>query len=93
MDHNAKQYIAKVSAAVGVLLDLADTGDAVCNDDGCRVLFGVVRDSAYRIQRELDREVRNHQVTQLLRAIPDHSTPAAPADSRAAHTRYFMPCT
>ena len=38
------------------LLELADDGDAVRQDDGCGVLYGVMRDAAYRIRREAERE-------------------------------------
>lgn len=32
------------------MLDLADEGDAVREDTGCGVLYGVVRDSAFKIK-------------------------------------------
>ncbi|HDZ24188.1 MAG: hypothetical protein JRJ86_13065 [Deltaproteobacteria bacterium] len=41
------------------MLDLADRGDAVREDSGCGVLYGVLRDSAFRIKQlaENEREV------------------------------------
>ena len=38
------------------LIALAERGDACCPDDGCAVLFGVIRDCAYKIRAEAERE-------------------------------------
>ena len=38
------------------LISLADEGDAACEDDVRHVFFGVVRDCAYRILTEAERE-------------------------------------
>jgi hypothetical protein len=43
------------------LLLLADKGDIEREDDGCGVLFGIIRDSAYRIQSEAKKEVAMHK--------------------------------
>ena len=44
---------------VDKMLDLADEGDHVREDNGCGVLYSVVRDSAYKIRQlaEAEREV------------------------------------
>ena len=42
------------------LIILADEGEANCGDDGCAVLFGVVRDCAYKIRAEAEREKKAH---------------------------------
>lgn len=41
---------------VKAMLALASEADEKRLDDGCRVLFGVMRDCAYRIQQELERQ-------------------------------------
>jgi hypothetical protein len=41
------------------LVALSDEGDASCEDDGCHVFFGIVRDCAYRILTEAERESDN----------------------------------
>lgn len=41
--------------------ELADKGDEERVDDGCGVLYGVVRDSAYRIRAMAEEEKRKHQ--------------------------------
>jgi hypothetical protein len=42
------------------LLDVADRGDAVREDSGCGVLYGVVRDSAFKIRKLAEAEKDAH---------------------------------
>lgn len=42
------------------MLDLADRGDVVREDSGCGVLYGVLRDSAFRIKRLAETEKEAH---------------------------------
>ena len=42
------------------MLDLADRGDAVREDKGCGVLYGVLRDSAFRIKQLAEEEREAH---------------------------------
>lgn len=42
------------------MLDLADEGDAVREDTGCGVLYGVVRDSAFKIKKLAEAERDAH---------------------------------
>jgi len=44
------------------LIFLADEGDAACEDDGCHVFFGIVRDCAYRILTEAERESDSYRL-------------------------------
>jgi hypothetical protein len=43
------------------LLFLADKGDMERDDDGCGVLYGIVRDVGYRIKNEAEREIDCHK--------------------------------
>lgn len=43
------------------MLDIADEGDAVREDAGCGVLYGVVRDSAYKIKDIAEKEIKAHK--------------------------------
>ena len=43
------------------MIILADQGLTVANDDGCRLLYGVVQDSAYKIRMEAERERDRHR--------------------------------
>ena len=42
------------------MLDLADKGDAVREDKGCGVLYGVLRDSAFKIKQLAEAEREAH---------------------------------
>ena len=42
------------------MLRLADQGDAVREDPGCGVLYGVLRDSAYKLQQMAEAERQAH---------------------------------
>ena len=42
------------------MLKLADEGDAARKDVGCGVLYGVLRDSAYRIKKLAEAEREAH---------------------------------
>jgi hypothetical protein len=54
----ANQCIKKTLELADLMLKLADEGDAARKDVGCGVLYGVLRDSAYRIKKlaEVERE-------------------------------------
>jgi hypothetical protein len=41
---------------------LADEGELCCRDDGCAVLFGVIRDCAYRIRAQAESERDSHKM-------------------------------
>ena len=47
------------------LLILADQGDAVRTDVGCGVLYGVIRDCAYKIRRQAEQELAEHKARGL----------------------------
>jgi hypothetical protein len=42
------------------MLQLADEGDAVREDPGCGVLYGVLRDSAYKLKHLAEAESQTH---------------------------------
>ena len=42
------------------LIILADDGDLDSEDDGCHVLYGVIRDCAYKIRAQAEREREAH---------------------------------
>jgi hypothetical protein len=44
-----------------LMLKQADEGDAVRKDVGCGVLYGVLRDSAYRIKKLAEAEREAHR--------------------------------
>jgi hypothetical protein len=42
------------------MIALADQGDADREDNGCGILYGVLRDSAYKLRQLAEDEKRNH---------------------------------
>ena len=52
--------IQKAFALVQAMFTLADEGDAVREDTGCGVLYGVVRDSAFKIKKLAEAEKEVH---------------------------------
>ena len=43
------------------MIILADEGIEAAQDDGCRLLYGVIQDCAYKIRVEAERERERHQ--------------------------------
>ncbi|MCP4757811.1 MAG: hypothetical protein GY866_43685 [Proteobacteria bacterium] len=44
------------------MLELADHGDLFRTDDGCGILFGIIRDDAYKIRKLAEQELKKHDV-------------------------------
>ena len=42
------------------MLELADKGDAAREDTGCGILYGVLRDSAYKLKKLAEKEKKAH---------------------------------
>lgn len=58
---STNQNIMDVIELARQLLFCADRGDMQREDDGCGVLFGIVRDCAYRIQKQARKEMDAHK--------------------------------
>ena len=56
------ESIKKTLGLVDEMLDLADEGDAVREDSGCGVLFGVLRDSAFKLKKLAESERDAHKL-------------------------------
>ena len=55
----------KARALTRRLTLLADQIEGKAKDDGCVLLASALRDSAYRVRRELDREEKHHDMRRL----------------------------
>lgn len=42
------------------MVDLSDEGDADREDTGCGILYGVLRDSAYKLKKLAEEEKKTH---------------------------------
>ena len=60
MGHPSDECLKKTLELAARMLELADQGDAVRQDVGCGVLYGVLRDAAYRIKRLAEAERQAH---------------------------------
>jgi len=61
MNRECNDNIRRALKAATDLVILADEGEAAMEDDGCGVLYGVVRDCAYKIRSEAEREREAHK--------------------------------
>ena len=55
------QNILKTLHLVDEMIALADQGDVDREDVGCGVLYGMLRDTAYKLKRMAEEEKRSHQ--------------------------------
>ena len=53
-------HILKTLKIVDEMIYLADAGDADREDNGCGILYGVLRDSAYKLKKLAEEERVNH---------------------------------
>lgn len=63
------KYIRRALRAACDLTALADEGEAATHDDGCAVLFGVIRDCAYKIRAQAERERRMREARGMWEAV------------------------
>jgi hypothetical protein len=54
------QHIVETLELIRQMIELADKGDADREDVGCGILYGVLRDSAYKLKRMAEDEKQNH---------------------------------
>ena len=53
-------HIINTLKMVDEMICLADRGDADREDNGCGILFGVLRDSAFKLKKLAEEEKQNH---------------------------------
>ncbi len=56
VDENLRSLIA----LCGEMMELADRGDAERIDAGCGVVYGILRDAAYKMRRMAKTELQRH---------------------------------
>jgi hypothetical protein len=54
------EHILKTIELAKAMLELADLGDASREDTGCGILYGILRDSAYKLQQLAEKERQTH---------------------------------
>lgn len=61
MASTANKNLTRVIRLTREMLALADEGDRDRLDDSCGILFGILRDSAYRLRNLAEEEQRRHE--------------------------------
>ena len=61
MKNRCNDAIKKALDLTHEMMELADEGDSNREDVGCGVLFGTVRDCAYKIQALAESEIAEHK--------------------------------
>jgi hypothetical protein len=61
MNQTPNEHIKQAMELARSLIILADEGEADSLDDGCIVLYSVMRDCAYKIRTEAERERELHK--------------------------------
>ena len=62
MSKTPNQNIKEALEASRILTILADDGESASRDDGCAVLYGIIRDCAYKIRGRAEREREVHKI-------------------------------
>ena len=60
MSRPCNEKILKTLELVKHMIEIADEGDLVREDAGCGVLYGVLRDSAFKIKKLAEEEKEMH---------------------------------
>jgi len=56
----AEKYLRRVIELSQEMIDLAYAGDACRTDAGCGIVFGSLRDKAYKMRKLAESELRSH---------------------------------
>ncbi len=59
-DDQADKLLERVIRLCGDMLELADLGDAHRTDSGCGLVYGSLRDGAYKVRRLAEKEFQCH---------------------------------
>jgi hypothetical protein len=54
------EVIKETLSLTDMMLSLSDRGDLLREDDGCGILYGVLRDAAYKIRKMAESEKETH---------------------------------
>lgn len=60
MTDGSEKFLHESLELAARMLELADRGIAACQDDGCLVVYGIMRDCAYSIRAGAEKELLNH---------------------------------
>lgn len=61
--NRANENLLRTLRLTKEMLALADEGDLDRLDDSCGILFGILRDMAYRLRKQVEEECQKHKNT------------------------------
>ena len=61
MPNPSNQNLLQLRRMIREMLALADEGDQARDDDSCGIIYGVLRDAAYRLRSLVDAECEQHE--------------------------------
>jgi len=71
----ADDYLRRVIALSKEMIDLASAGDACRTDAGCGIVFGSLRDKAYKVRKLAQSELQRHADSQQPSTTEDAENP------------------
>ena len=63
MSQEQNENLRKLIELTREMLALADEGDRDRQDDSCGILYGILRDSGYRLRKLAEQECEKHKST------------------------------
>ncbi|MEW6026426.1 MAG: hypothetical protein AB1599_03910 [Planctomycetota bacterium] len=69
MANKSDSNISKALELSRQMLVLAERGLMDSSDDSCRVLYGIIRDCAYKIKALAENECKKHEIKRLVKDI------------------------
>ena len=58
MNHNCLEHIFAALELADEMIRMADQLEPKCDDDGCLIVYGVIKDCAYKIKGATERELQ-----------------------------------
>ncbi len=74
MENMSREVDRLIDRSLGLareLCEVSDRGQAVSEDRGCSVLFGIIRDCAYSIMMRAEREKEKHGAGKLRKVLQE----------------------
>jgi len=60
MNEKYNKHLEKSLELAKEMIALADEGESDSVDNGCRILYGIMRDCAYKIKTQAENETKKH---------------------------------
>jgi len=61
LGHLFNKNLVKTIRLTREMMALADEGDRDRNDDSCGIIYGILRDAAYKIRKLAEQECKSHK--------------------------------